>query len=334
MIRSFAKQMKFSAAVSVLAASFASAKGETMLRSAAKFLGVTSDSAVYDARMIVSGIPKDLTALEADRMAKEAMAAYNEVFSKEKLNAAKATASTMMDDGKTVFTNAQFILEESAIFGFDSEADTLNLHKEFEEHFCEHLQETGLPVFSQAKDCSFSFLAKPGMTSQVPIESTYTSSHGSPAQAELILAGLKDGAMTKADQELLEKVVVESHNEAFAKWGLALASFDVITDVHVGGFQGWLGQCSPCCNDDEPLCPDDATQNTVTVVAANTMPVLAASGVEGFRKVDAEIANNAMDTLVCTKLRNSGRASFAGVHTCSYQFVYTEVGGASPMLME
>ena len=283
--------------------------------------------------MIVGGISKDLTAAEADRMAKEAMAAYNEVFSQEKLGAAQATASTLMNDGKTVFTNAQFSLEESVLFGFQgSQADTLSLHKEFENHFCEHLQETGLSVFAQAKDCSFSFLAKPGMTSQVPVKSTYTSSHGSLAQAELILAGLKDGA-TKADMNFLERVVVESHNEAFAKWGLALGDFDVIADVHVGGFQGWLGQCSPCCNDDEPLCPDDATQNTVTVVAANAMPILAASGMEGFRKVDAEIANNAMDTLVCTKLRNSGIPVFEGVHTCSFQYVYSDISGASTMLL-
>ena len=151
--------MKFSLAVLALTGVATPIKADTMLRSAAKTLGVgspardygafprlfsvrsqrstiwkcrnhssytffclqflSSDSSnVYDARMIVGGISKDLTAAEADRMAKEAMAAYNEVFSQEKLGAAQATASTLMNDGKTVFTNAQFSLEESVLFGF------------------------------------------------------------------------------------------------------------------------------------------------------------------------------------------------------------------------
>jgi hypothetical protein len=348
--------MKISAIA--IASMISSASAEFNLRAAVNQFILTSDSEVetYDARIVVGGLKDVITNAEAKQVAKQAMAAYNEVFSVssagQKLGNIEATGATNIpsesfwwsgaktsqdDEAAFINTRVEFSsFEESAFLGlfFDQQvSDPLDLHLQFEEDLCNRLRSTGISNFVDAKDCSFSFLAKPGMTEQVPVENTYASSHGTMAQAELILAGLKDG-MTKDDMQILNQIVVNSHNEAFAKYGMTLDSFQALADVAVGGFQGWLKQCTPCCNDDETTCPDDAIQNTVTVIVGNAMPVRTSNNLKDFKPMDAQISNNAFDILVCTKLRNSGNPTFEDVHTCSFNFVYTEVGKATSSLAE
>jgi len=336
---------------------FSSASAELSLRSAMDWLSANDAQVeVYDARIVVGGLQDVISDAEANQVATHAKAAYNDVFrassTGQKLNDIETTAAANIPsdsfwwtgecrfcsnnmkiaEEEAAFINARVEFTESmGIFASSEGHATTNLHMKFEEDLCDRLRMSGIPNFAKAKDCSFSFLAKPGMTEQVPVEKTY-SSGGSLAQAELILAGLKNG-INSEDIKFLNEVVVKAHNQAFAKFGLTLGSFQALADVAVGGFQGWLQQCSPCCYDDEPLCPDDAVQNTVTVIVGNAMPLPTTSLLSAeFKPVDAEISNQAFDTLICTHLRNSGNPSFEDVHTCSFNFVYTEVGKDSTAL--
>jgi hypothetical protein len=355
--------MKISALA--VASLISSVSAEFNLRAAVNQLLSTGQDETYDARIIVGGLKGIITNVEAEQVAKQAMAAYNDIFSvtntAQKLNDIEATAATnipsdsfwwtgecrfcskspsaKLSQEEAAFINARVefsSFEDAAFLGMflgQQAADPVDLHLKFEEDLCDRLRLSGIPNFAKAKDCSFSFLAKPGMTDQVPVKNTYMTSNGKTAQAELILAGLKKG-ITNADVQFLNEVVVDAHNEAFAKYGLSLGFFEGLADVAVGGFQGWLQQCTPCCFDDEPLCPDDAVQNTVTVIVGNAMPLRSASlsAVE-LKPMDAEITNKAFDTLVCMKLRNSGNPTFEDVHTCNFNFVYTEVGKATSALV-
>jgi len=214
-----------------------------------------------------------------------------------------------------------------SFFSNQVESHSEDLHVKFEEDLCARLRGSGISNFAAAKDCSFSFLGAPGLFGSP--SDTYKAG-GVSAQAELNLAGAK--SFSPEDYKFLDEVVVATHNEAFAKYGFALASFETVADVAVGAYQGWLQQCTPCCYDDEPWCPE-TVQNKVTIVVGNAVP-LSTGVVDDIRRIDLEIANDAFETLLCTKLRNSGKSAFGDVHTCTFTFAYTEVAGSSGAILD
>ncbi len=213
---------------------------------------------IYDARIVVGGLRDVISDEEGQQVAKVAMAAYNDVFrvsnTGQKINGIETTAATTIPSDRlwwtgecrfcsepppfssskldikqeeTAFINARVELssfEDSVFLGLFLDQHDSNpkaLHHQFEEGLCQRLRLSGMRNFAKAEDCSFSFLAKPGMTKQVPAQKTYTESKDNEAQAELILVGLKN-EMTLSDVQFLNEVVVSAHNEAFAKFGLVL----------------------------------------------------------------------------------------------------------------
>mmetsp|Transcript_9414 Transcript_9414/g.26009 ORF Transcript_9414/g.26009 Transcript_9414/m.26009 type:complete len:344 (+) Transcript_9414:12-1043(+) len=320
--------MKISAiALSLFAAGV---KADFSLRSAMNFGAQVED---YDVRVIVSGLSGAVSESEAKKVGSIAVASYNKQVLGGKIKTLEVTGaanSNSFGKDESAFINARVSLASDNMLGsfFGAEVSNEDTHAGFEQDLCESLRSSDMSNFAKAKDCSFSFLAKPGMTKQVPVEKTYSTAHdGQSAQAEIILAGAK--TLSTEDHKFLDEVVEASHNEAFAKYGLALASFETVADVAVGGYQGWLQQCTPCCYDDEPWCPE-SVQNQVTVVVGNAIP-LRTGELSDIRAIDIEIANDAFETLLCTKLRNSGKAAFNDVHTCQFGFLYTEVSGGATL---
>ena len=317
---------------------------EFSLRSA---FGSFLDSAAtetYDARIVIGGLHDVVSPEEVKYVSKQAVAAYNHALGFDKAGQKIAnleargfstipadsfwwTTTNKQDNEEAAFINAQVEVQYYKDgLGAVEAANFASLHQAFENDLCERLRKSGYANFARAKDCSFSFVEHSGLNSQGPVETAYANE--AITEAQLSLLGLAN-EMSPVDSVLLNKIVTESHSEAFFKSGLAITSFETIADIPVGGdHQGWLQRsCGLCCpyDDDDPRCCCNANADAVTIVVGR---VGATGPVEKVTFKNAKISHADFENFLCFKLRTSGNPTFANVHDCSFNFVYNPVQSA------
>lgn len=192
-----------------------------------------------------------------------------------------------------------------------------DIHVDFEKKLCEKIQDSGLANFANAKDCSFSFLEKPGaISTRVPVENAYDSLNGQKTDSQVSLIGLLR-APSEDEFELIETAVVESHNDAFAHTGYTLGAFDTVSSLAVGT-KWWVPDCGECNMDD-----------AVTLIFSSVSPISDEDDSRVGKMSDLAFAHESFEKATCTKLRNSGFANFASVHDCKFRFVYNAGGEAA-----
>ena len=238
------------------------------------------------------------------------------------------TTENKKDNEEAAFINAQVEVQYyKDAFGATQTTNVASLHEAFEQDLCDRLRKSGFANFASAKDCSFSFVEHSGLNSQGPVETAYANE--AITEAQLSLLGLAN-EMSPADSDLLNKIVTESHSDAFSKSGLAITSFETIADIAVGGdHEGWLQRsCGLCCpyDDDDPRCCCNANADAVTIVVGR---VAATGPVQQVPYKNAKTLHVDFENFLCFKLRASGNPNFAHVHDCSFNFVYKPSVGQS-----
>ena len=332
-------QLKSTMKISIFALSAlaTSACAELNLRASMSSILNSAEIESHEVRIVVGHVSGALDEQEAAAIAKEAKAAYNDVIGFDHAGQtfveiktrgfSKVPADARWWDDETtneaVMVNAQVdVLYYKE--GFNEVSSFREFHKKFEQDLCERLRKSDISKFSQAKDCSFSFVEHSGLTNKGPVEAAYTEQGGN-SDAQLMLVGLH-GEMSKENVEFLHQVVVQAHNKAFQTSGLSIESFKTLAQVQVGqANQGWLDQCPFCCRPDARRCPTSLDE--VTIVAAR----ISGATVSSDKNVNvlAEISHADFESLVCLELRTSGNAVFEHVHDCNFHFVYNPVGKAA-----
>jgi hypothetical protein len=196
------------------------------------------------------------------------------------------------------------------------------LYMAFEASFCSTLRSSGLTNLVNVKECSFSFVEKPGSsTNTSPVDSPYASSannQGAKMEAHITMMGLLHD-FSNADRDLINQSILSAHSKVFSSTGYSLKSFNVVSDVDV----------PPLAGDDykdsrDAGCIFLCTSNGDAAVTLISAIAVAAN--------DSEVANDhasfgqlymheAFEKSFCTKLQISGSANFANVHDCSFRFV-------------
>ena len=324
-----------------------SAAADFSLRAAFQEMVASASTESYNARIVVGGLSDMVSDEEANYITKQAQAAYNQAFgfdkAGQKLGDIKTQGfSTIPSDSfwwtpsstslvknsqeEAAFINAQvdvFYYKDSVL---GATADLGLLHEQFQYDLCDRLQKSSYVNLVHAKDCTFSFLEHTGLNTIGPVETAY--GHGEITEAQLTLIGLPH-ELSDRDNQILNKVVLKAHNQAFSNSALSLGLFQTVADIAVGGHQGWLDRsCGLCCpyDDDDPRCCCNAKADEATIVVAR---VAAAAGpIEQVSYRHAKISHGDFEDFVCFELRQSGSATFEHVHDCTFNFVYNPVGKA------
>jgi hypothetical protein len=218
------------------------------------------------------------------------------------------------------------------------------LHTAFEVFFCSQLRTSGSANLVDAKDCSFSFVEKPGnsgVTEKLsPVESAYAVASSAiketMTEAQIIMTGLLHD-FSDADRELINQSILAAHSEAFASTDYSLKSFNMEGDVDFRYFPFDWPRCRICKN-------NTATDTVVTLITAVAVAAVdhkndgglgqpakcrlckdddalatAAAGGASVKKLAS--MHEAFEKSICTKLNTSGSANFANAHDCSFRFV-------------
>ena len=324
-----------------------SAAADFSLRAAFQEMVVSASTESYNARIVVGGLSDMVSDEEANYITKQAQAAYNQAFgfdkAGQKLGDIKTQGfSTIPSDSfwwtpsstslvknsqeEAAFINAQvdvFYYKDSVL---GATADLGLLHEQFQYDLCDRLQKSSYVNLVHAKDCTFSFLEHTGLNTIGPVETAF--GHGEITEAQLTLIGLPH-ELSDRDNQILNRVVLKAHNQAFGNSALSLGLFQTVADIAVGGHQGWLDRsCGLCCpyDDDDPRCCCNAKADDATIVVAR---VAAAAGpIEQVSYRHAKISHGDFEDFVCLELRQSGSATFEHVHDCTFNFVYNPVGKA------
>ena len=302
------------------------------LRSAFQPLVASAATETYSARIVVGGLFQMVSDDEVNFISQQAMTAYNTAFgfdkAGQKIGSIKTHGfSTIPSDAFWWTDNSQdeeeaaFISADVDVFYYKTALGSASelgaLHMQFEQDLCDRLQKSTYTNLAHSKDCSFSFLEKTGLDNEGPIETAYTQE--GVTEAQLSLVGLNN-ELTESESDLLNKIVTNAHNEAFASSGLSLDFFQTVADFPVGD-EGWINMyCTWCCpyDDDDPRC----NNKTATIVVAR---VSAGGPIDQVKYMDAKIYHSHFENFVCFKLRTTGNPTFENVHDCRFNFVYHPV---------
>jgi hypothetical protein len=329
-----------------LAALASSVSAELSLRASISSFLNSAETEAHDARIVVGGITGDaLNEQDAALVTEEAKAAYNNVFgfdtAGQKFGDIKTRGFSKVPAdacwwGDEKSHDAALVSAQVDVLsyreGFNGVSSFGDLHKKFEQDLCDRLRKSDVSKFSQAKDCSFSFVEHSGLTkNKGPVEASYTE-QGENLDAQLMLVGL-NGELSEKNVEFLNKVVVESHNKAFQTLGISIESFQTLAQVHTGkANQGWLDQCTFCCwvpDDDRYDCPTYLDEVTILPARIRGATVYDDNNDSNKNKnvnVQTKMSHADFENLVCLELRTSGNPVFEHVHDCNFHFIYNPVG--------
>jgi hypothetical protein len=344
--------MKFTAfAVSTLV-TLASASDFNLRAAANRLLGNKSSDPT-EARVMVHGLLHETSAEDLSIISKSVVTAYNSAYSATgySFTVLETKASVSGPDnldwwsGRNFWPGCRWCPNDDALADSNTDAQAQlifveamsvgpttgnnaavqiqdlhlgDIHKKFEDNFCGLLRASGSSNLASASQCSLSFLETPGHTASVPVESAYTSNNGEAEEAQVMMHGtLHD--FSEKEYAVIDTTIVAAYNEAFAKTGYAISSFEVVADINMPNnndnalmantatmvsAQWWSGRnfwpgCRWCPNDD--------------AIALTGSPILKDS--------DIAFMHEAFEKTFCSKLQNSGLANFANVNNCSFRFV-------------
>ena len=214
-----------------------------------------------------------------------------------------STGPSDTDDWDCYFSGGCRALEQLSVAELET-VKTGNAHVKFEQYLCKNLRTSGLANFANAKDCAIKFLEIPGTSELRPSEeNAYQVAHGQAMDVQVSMAGV-DKELSTIDMKILEAATFDAHTEAFHQTGLKLKDMEVSSAVQT-------------------------TDNTL--VFASAKPDLVESEMVG-KSFNIAYYHRAFEFGLCSKLQGSGAHAFAGVHDCSFRFVYNPAQEAATVL--